>query len=118
MAAGRRRPDRPLPERPLPAPRSFRGSGAGLDGGGEDALDADAVAAHDGHDLLAVAVEDGAPMDFGVLVAELEDVADLDGFAEAEGLLPMGSSSPSRMLRMSAVRVGVKSRPGVMLRKW
>ena len=29
-----------------------------LDGGGEDALDADAVAAHDRHDFLAVGVED------------------------------------------------------------
>ena len=32
--------------------------GGGLDGGGEDALDADAVAAHDGRDFLAVGVED------------------------------------------------------------
>ena len=29
-------------------------------------------------------------MDFGVLVAELEDVADLDGFAEAQGLAADG----------------------------
>ena len=63
-----------------------------LDGGGEDALDADAVAAHDGRDLFAVAVEDGGAHGLGVLVAELEDVADLDGFAEAQvAAPPMGS---------------------------
>ncbi len=66
------------------------GRGGGLDGGGEDALDADAVAAHDGRDFLAVAVEDGGSHGLGVLVAELEDVADLDGLAEAQRLAADG----------------------------
>ena len=35
-------------------------SGAGFNCGGEDALNADAVGAHDGGDFLAVAVEDGS----------------------------------------------------------
>lgn len=54
----------------------------GLDGGGEDALDADAVAAHDGGDLFAVAVEDRGSHGLRVFASKLEDVADLDGFAE------------------------------------
>ncbi len=61
------------------------GGGGGFDGGGEDALDADAVAAHDGGDLLAVAVEDRGSHGLGVFVAELEDVADFYSFTEAEG---------------------------------
>src|ERR1700731_2551245 len=56
--------------------------GGGLDGGGQDALDADAVAAHGGGGLLAVAVEDRGSHGGGVLAAELEDVADLDRLAE------------------------------------
>ena len=59
---------------------------AGLDGRGEDALDADAIAAHDGRALLAVLVEHGGSHGFRVLVAELEDVADLDSFAQAQRL--------------------------------
>ena len=61
-----------------------------FDGGGEDALDTDAVAAHDGRYFLAVAVEDGGAHGVGVLVAELEDVPDLDGLAEAQGLAADG----------------------------
>ena len=58
-------------------------------------------------------------MDLVVFVAELEDVADLDGFAEAQWLPADGiEPSPSLMLRMSAMRVGLKSRPGVTLRRW
>src|SRR5215469_15722376 len=53
-----------------------------LDGRGEDALDADSVAAHNGGDFLAVGVEDTRSHRFGVLVAELEDVADFDGLAD------------------------------------
>ncbi len=60
------------------------GGGGGLDGGGEDTLNADAVAAHDGGDFLAVAVEDGGSHAGGVLASEFEDVADFDGFAETE----------------------------------
>ncbi len=60
--------------------------GRGLDGGGKDALDADAVAAHDGHDFFAFAIEDGGSHGLRVFVAELEDVADLDGFADLERL--------------------------------
>ena len=60
-------------------------SGGLLDGSGEDALDADAVGAHDGGDFLAGGVEDAGAHGLGVFVAELEDMADLDGLAEAEG---------------------------------
>ena len=64
--------------------------GGGLDGGGEDAFDTDAVGAHDGNDFLAVLVEDGRAHALGVLAAEFEDVADLDGLAEAQGLVADG----------------------------
>ena len=37
-----------------------------LDGRAEDALDADAVAAHDGHNLLALGVEDAGAHRFRV----------------------------------------------------
>jgi hypothetical protein len=96
-----------------------------LDGRGENALDADAVAAHDGHDFLAVGVEHARAHGLGVLVAELEDVADFDGFADdelARAGLPScagcGQASPSFTLRMSAAMVQVKSRPGTTLRRW
>ena len=60
--------------------------GGGFDSGGEDALDADAVAAHDRHDFLAVAIEDGGAHGLRIFVAELEDVADLDRFADLQRL--------------------------------
>ena len=66
------------------------GGGAGFNGGGEDAFDTDPVASHDGGYFLAVAVEDGGVHGVCVLAAELEDVADLDGFAEAERLAVNG----------------------------
>ena len=49
-----------------------------LDGRGDDARDADAVAAHLGRLLLAVDVEEGHAHGLRVLRAEEEDVADLD----------------------------------------
>src|SRR5690606_8449202 len=49
-----------------------------LDRGGDDARDADAVAAHLQHPRLALLVEHGATHRLRVLVAELEHVADLD----------------------------------------
>ena len=49
-----------------------------LDGGGHGALDADAVAAHDRLDRLAVRARHPDVHGVGVLVAELEDVPDLD----------------------------------------
>ncbi len=55
-----------------------------LNGGGENALDADAIAAHDGGDFLAVDVEDARAHGLRVLVTELEDVADFNGFADDE----------------------------------
>ena len=57
--------------------------GGGFDSGGEDTFYADAVRAHDGCGFLAVAIEDGGAHGLRVLVTELEDVADFDGFAEA-----------------------------------
>ena len=55
-----------------------------LDGGREDALDADAIGAHDGRDFLAIGVEHAQAHGFGILVAELEDVADFEGFADLD----------------------------------
>jgi hypothetical protein len=73
-----------------------------LDGGADDARDADAVAAHF-HDLvLALLVEEGAFHRFGVLGAQLEDVADLDAAAQLQRALAVGRGSPSTTLRMSA----------------
>ncbi len=66
--------------------RAVVGCRGGLDGGGEDALDADAVAAHDGGDFFAVAIEDGGSHGLRVLVAKLEDMTDLDRFAQAQRL--------------------------------
>ena len=50
----------------------------GLDDGGHEALDADAVAAHDRRAALAVGVEEGGLHGVGVAGAELEDVSQLD----------------------------------------
>ncbi len=52
-----------------------------LDGGGENALDADAVAAHDRRNFFAVGIKHARTHRLGVLVAELEDVSNLDGLA-------------------------------------
>src|SRR5574343_1027833 len=55
-----------------------------LDGGADDARNADAVAAHF-HDLaLAVFVEEGAVERLGVFGAQLEDVADFDAPADCQ----------------------------------
>ena len=51
---------------------------AGFDQRGDDAVHADAVAAHDDRLELLVGVEELGIQRFGVLRAELEDVADLD----------------------------------------
>ena len=62
-----------------------------LDGGGEDALDTDAVAAHDGGDLFAVAVEDGGSHGLAVyLRPSLKMWPIFDGFAETQGLAADG----------------------------
>jgi len=65
-------------------------SRGGFDGGGEDALDADAVATHDRGNFFAVAVEDGSSHGLRVPAAQFKDVADLDSFAEAQGLAADG----------------------------
>ena len=58
-----------------------------LDGGSDDAGDADAVAAHF-HDLaLAVFVQVGALQGLGVFPAQLEDVADFNAAAEIQAAL-------------------------------
>jgi hypothetical protein len=92
--------------------------GGGFDGGGEDALDADAVAAHDGGGLFAVAVEDGGAHGFGVLVAELEDVADLDGFADAQGLAADGVGLALVDVADVGDEGGLEVAHGVTLRRW
>src|SRR3989338_2573450 len=56
-----------------------------LDGGGDDARDADAVAAHGHDDALSSLIEHCGVQLLAVLGAELEDVADLDAAADAEG---------------------------------
>ena len=58
----------------------------GFDCGGEDALDADPVAAHDGPYFFAVRIEDARSHAVAVLVSELEDVTDLYCFTEAKWL--------------------------------
>ena len=55
-----------------------------LNGRREDAIHADAVAPHDGHDFLAVRVEHARAHALRILVAQLEDVADLDGFGNVK----------------------------------
>src|SRR5690606_19416834 len=55
-----------------------------LDRGGDDARDADAVAAHLQHARLALFVEHRAAHRLGVLAAELEHVADLDAAHDAQ----------------------------------
>src|SRR3546814_5919541 len=55
-----------------------------LDRGGDDARDADAVAAHLQHARLALFVEHRAAHRFGVLAAKLEHVADLDAAHDAQ----------------------------------
>jgi hypothetical protein len=62
-----------------------------FDGGGEDALDADAVTAHDGRDFFAVAVENASAHGVGILVAEFEDVSDFDGGVDAERRATVGA---------------------------
>ena len=57
-----------------------------LDARGQDALHADAVAAHDRRHFLAVLVEHARAHRLRVLVAQLEDVADLDRFADFQRL--------------------------------
>ena len=71
------------------------GSGGGFDGGGEDALDADAVATRDGHDFrLAVAVEDGRrPWTWSICTASLKMWPISTARPRRRGWPPMGSSS-------------------------
>src|SRR5437879_6038794 len=56
-----------------------------LDGRGQDALDSNPVTAHDRRDLLAIPVEHAGAHGFRLLVAELEDVPNLDGGINAQG---------------------------------
>ncbi len=90
--------------------------GGSFDGGGEDSLDADAIAAHDRHDFFAIAIQDCGTHGLRILVTKLEDVADLDSFANLERLAAGNVEVPFIDVRISATRVQVKSRPGVMLR--
>jgi hypothetical protein len=92
-----------------------------LDGRRQNALDADAVAAHDRRYFLAVHIQHPRAHALGVLVAQLEDVADLDRLADnqlARTTNLSDSPSPSFTLRMSAIE-----RPGEIaarhtLRRW
>ncbi len=52
-----------------------------------------------------------------ILVAELEDVADLDRLVQLQPLPQTAQGSPSATWRRSA-NCGLKSRPGVTLRRW
>src|SRR5262249_4860992 len=51
---------------------------------GQDALDADAVTTHDYGYLLAVGVQDRRAHGYAVFRPELEDVADFQGFRDAQ----------------------------------
>src|SRR6185369_9821060 len=55
-----------------------------LDRCGENAFDTDAVAAHDRRNFFAIGIKDTRAHRLGVLVAELEDVSNLDGLAHDE----------------------------------
>src|SRR3954468_5976951 len=55
-----------------------------LNGGGQYTLDSDPVTAHDRRDFLPVFVEDACSHRLGILVAELENVADFDGGVDAQ----------------------------------
>ena len=52
---------------------------------GDDAIDADAVAAHDDRVQLFTGVEEAGPQRLGILRAQLEHVAHFDGMAQGHG---------------------------------
>ncbi len=74
-----------------------------LDGGGENALDSDAVTAHDHRDFFAVLVEHTGAHRFGILVAEFEDVANFDCRVDAKWLAAVRAG----FTRGDAAQVGV-----------
>src|SRR5436305_13750077 len=69
-----------------------------LDGGGHGALDADAVAAHDRLDRLAVRAGHPDVQSVGVLVAELEDVPDLDAALDLQAMPAVDAGVTGRQL--------------------
>ena len=54
-----------------------------LDGRGQDALDSDAIAAHDHGDFLAVLIQHARTHGLGIFVTQFENVPDLDGGIDA-----------------------------------
>ena len=60
-----------------------------LDGGADDARNADAVAAHFHHLVLALFIEEGAFQRFCILGAQLEDMADFDAATQLESAFPV-----------------------------
>lgn len=62
-----------------------------LDGGGNDAGDADAVAAHFHNLRFAVVVKEAYVHGLGVFVAQLEDVSDFNAAREFQTALPVGA---------------------------
>ena len=74
-----------------------------LDGGGQNALDANAITAHDRRDFFAVFVEHARAHGFGIFVSELEDVADFDGGVDAK----RGAAVGTGFARSNAAQVGV-----------
>jgi hypothetical protein len=73
-----------------------------LDAGRHRPLDADAVGTHDRLDRLAVRARDGDVQRVGVLVAELEDVADLDALDDLE----RAAAADARLPRLGRPQVG------------
>ena len=62
-----------------------------LDGRRQNTLDPNPVAAHDRRDLLAIPVEHARAHGFGILVAQLEDVTDLDCGIDAQRSATIGA---------------------------
>jgi hypothetical protein len=54
-----------------------------LDRGSQNALDPNPIAPHDGSNLFAIAVENASAHGFRILVAQLENVSDLDRGVDA-----------------------------------
>ena len=81
--------------------------------GGQDALDSNAIAAHDRGDFLAILVQHPRPHRLRVLVAQLEDVADLDRGVDAQRAATIGTV----FSRSHAAQISVSGRLEVAARR-
>ena len=85
--------------------------------GGQNALQPDAVAAHDRRHFLAVLVEHARAHRLGVLVAQLEDVADLDRLADLQRLPAVRTAFALDRVAQVGVARRLEVTPGVRLRR-